>query len=150
MAIQYDLYYLYHIYHFPLPPPPPPRHLPMVIQGMENSLGDVHFIRKLHAKCEQESGLVLKRYMKYRHIKMTMSNMKNANNNVKQILPSEIHVILDELALLIQYCCMYAKYLKRLTDGAEKRKRSGGVSALGLPVIPEGTSRCLLCVYLRL
>ena len=37
------------------------QYLSMVIQGMENSLGDIYFIRKLHARCEQESGLVLKR-----------------------------------------------------------------------------------------
>ena len=48
----------------------------MVIQGMESSLGDIYFIRKLHAKCEQESGLVLKRYMKFRHIKNTIAMMK--------------------------------------------------------------------------
>ena len=40
------------------------QYLSMVIQGMENSLGDIYFIRKLHARCEQESGLVLKRYLK--------------------------------------------------------------------------------------
>ena len=120
------------------------RHLPMVIQGMESSLGDIYFIRKLHAKCEQESGLVLKRYMKFRHIKNTISLMKTSGVNnsgvgvgiskviggggttisKSNILPSEIHTILDELALLIQYCCLYSKYLKQLTDGAENRKRS--------------------------
>ena len=48
--------------------------------------------------------------------------MKGAGAN--SIAASDIHVILDELALLIQYCCMYSKYLKQLTDGAEKRLRS--------------------------
>ena len=110
----------------------------MVIQGMENSQGDVHFIRRLHTKCEQESGLVLKRYMKFRHLKITISTMKNPVNGSKQILPSEIHVILDELALLIQYCCLYSKYLKQLTDGVEKRKRTAGVAPLGAPVVAEG------------
>jgi COG4 transport protein len=109
------------------------RYLPMVIQGMENSLGDVHFIRRLHAKCEQESGLVLKRYMKYRHIKNTIAAMKSTNA-AKPILPSDIHVILDELALLIQSCCMYSKYLKQLADGADKRKRSATSSASSLLV----------------
>ena len=114
----------------------------MVIQGMESSLGDIHFIRKLHAKCEQESGLVLKRYMKFRHIKNTIAMMKTTGTGTgsgisvigitgiggtstkSTILPSEIHTILDELALLIQYCCLYSKYLKQLTDGAENRVRS--------------------------
>ena len=87
------------------------RYLPMIIQGMENSLGDVYFIRKLHNKCEHEAGLVLKRYMKYRNIKTTMAAMKaNATVAAKQaIQSSDIHVILDELALLIQYCCTYSK-----------------------------------------
>ena len=114
----------------------------MVIQGMESSLGDIYFIRKLHAKCEQESGLVLKRYMKFRHIKNTIAMMKTTGTGTgsgisvigitgiggtstkSTILPSEIHTILDELALLIQYCCLYSKYLKQLTDGAENRVRS--------------------------
>ena len=117
------------------------RYLPMVIQGMEHSLGDVHFIRKLHAKCEKEAGSVLKRYMKYRQIKVTIGAMKSGGatagssatvgvgfgtgiNSGGAILPSDIHVILDELALLVQYCCMYSKYLKQLTDGAEKRARN--------------------------
>ena len=126
----------------------------MVIQGMESSLGDVHFIRRLHARCEQESGLVLKRYMKFRHIKNTINLMKNStgtgtgsgtlsgisgisgnknSGNVKNILPSEIHTILDELALLIQYCCVYSKYIKQLADGAEKRKRSTSTSTSTSP-----------------
>ena len=106
------------------------RYLPMVIQGMENSLGDVHFIRKLHAKCELESGLVLKRYMKFRHIKETITSMKATGTAARAVLPSEIHVVLDELALLIQYCCMYSKYIKQLAEGAEKRNRTGAVSSL--------------------
>ena len=101
------------------------RYLPMVIQGMGNSLGDVHFIRRLHQRCEKESGLVLKRYMKFRHVKNTITSMTLASSAAKPILPSEIHTLLDELALLIQYCCMYLKYIKQLTDVAEKRKRSG-------------------------
>lgn len=101
------------------------RYLPIVIQGMENSMGDVHFIRRLHAKCEKESGLVLKRYMKFRKIKDTIASMKAEKATAKSvILPSDIHMVLDELALLIQYCCMYSKYIKQLTDGAEKKKRS--------------------------
>ena len=103
------------------------RYLPMVIQGMGNSLGDVHFIRRLHQRCEKESGLVLKRYMKFRHVKKTITDMTNASTTAKPILPSEIHMVLDELALLIQYCCMYSKYIKQLTDVAEKRKRSGTI-----------------------
>jgi hypothetical protein len=104
------------------------RYLPIVIQGMENSMGDVHFIRRLHAKCEKESGLVLKRYMKFRQIKDTIASMKAEKATAKSLIsPSDIHMILDELALLIQYCCMYSKYIKQLTDGAEKKKRSATV-----------------------
>ena len=132
--------FLHGFYPFILFCPYSPRHLPMVIQGMESSLGDIHFIRKLHAKCEQESGLVLKRYMKFRHIKNTIAMMKTTGTGTgisaigisgiggttpkSTILPSEIHTILDELALLIQYCCLYSKYIKQLTDGAENRVRS--------------------------
>jgi hypothetical protein len=109
------------------------QYLPMVIQGMENSLGDIYFIRKLHAKCEVESGLVLKRYMKFRHIKNTFVTMKVGSSapslkQQPQVTPAEIHVILDELALLIQYCCMYSKYLKQLCDGAQSRKRAAVVT----------------------
>ena len=39
------------------------KYLPLVIQGMENSLGDIHFVAKLHARAEKQAGLVLKRYM---------------------------------------------------------------------------------------
>ena len=39
---------------------------------------------------------------------------------------AEIHMVLDELALLIQYCCSYSNYLKQLCVGAETRTR--GVS----------------------
>lgn len=115
------------------------KYLSLVIQGMENSLGDILFIRKLHAKCEKEAGLVLKRYMKYRNVKQVIANIKptNANaataaisaatgvtNPTAKISSSELHVLLDELTLLIQYCCLYAKYLKNLCVGAETKKRS--------------------------
>ena len=82
------------------------QYLPMVIQGMENSLGDVYFMRKLHAKCERESGLVLKRYMKFRNVKDLILSIKSTSATVqaKQPTQAEMHVVLDELALLIQYC----------------------------------------------
>lgn len=98
----------------------------MVIQGLENSLGDVHFIRRLHKRCEQEAGLVLKRYMKYRTLKDTISGIKSmsADSSGKQsVHPSDIHIVMDELALLIQYCCRYAKYIKHICNGAESKPR---------------------------
>ena len=54
----------------------------------------------------------------------TDDNRRMTGAGANSIAASDIHVILDELALLIQYCCMYSKYLKQLTDGAEKRLRS--------------------------
>jgi hypothetical protein len=108
------------------------QYLPMVIQGLENSLGDVHFIRRLHKRCEQEAGLVLKRFMKYRTLKDTISGIKSmsADPNGKQsVQPSDIHLVMDELALLIQYCCRYAKYLKHICNGAESKPRQKSVDA---------------------
>lgn len=99
------------------------QYLTMVIQGMENSLGDVHFIRKLHARSEQEAGLVLKRYMKYRKIKDVINYAQNPQGKQNAVTAADMHSILDELALLIQYCCMYSKYLKQLCLGAESRPR---------------------------
>lgn len=111
------------------------QYLPMVIQGMERSLGDVHFIKRLHAKCEAEAGLVLKRYMKFRNVKELIASLKSSSSGsalqntgaggtgVKATTPAEVHAMLDELALLIQYCCLYSKYLKQLSAGAEARVR---------------------------
>ena len=125
------------------------QYLSMVIQGMENSLGDVYFIRKLHLRCEQESGLVLKRYMKFRKIKDIISSINSSagtgtgtmnaasGSGGKDVVQSaELHSILDELALLIQYCCMYSKYLKQICMGAETRIRKNS-SAEKVVVFPE-------------
>lgn len=109
------------------------QYLPMVIQGMENSLGDVFFIRRLHKKSESEAGSVLKRYMKYRNLRDIVSSLKTtsatASTTAKQVSPAEVHCIMDELALLIQYCCRYAKFLKQICTGAEakNRVRPGGM-----------------------
>lgn len=107
------------------------QYMPMVIQGMENSLGDIFFIRKLNMKVEQESGQVLKRYMKYRSIKENIAAIKLTASPTKSIAESaaaslneaQIHSLMDELALLIQYCCKYSKYLKHVCAGAESRPR---------------------------
>lgn len=109
------------------------RYLPMVIQGLESSFGDIHFVRRLHAKCETESGAILKRYMKYRNIKDIIASAKS---NSSKVTPAEMHVVLDELALLIQYCCSYSKYIKQLCLGAESRKRpaASGTSQSSSPV----------------
>ena len=122
------------------------QYLPIVLQGMESSQGDVFFIRRLHAKCERESGVILKRYLKYRNIKDAIpssangytsslaSSSKGSSNNQ---LTSELHVILDELAILIQYCCSYSKYIKQLCAGAENRARAGSRSAPQSPTAPS-------------
>lgn len=115
------------------------QYLPIVIQGMENSLGDIYFIRRLHSKCEKQSGILLKRYVKFRNLKSIVTNLTEtaASKNSRgpsqstltsSVLPSnaEMHVILDELTLMIQYCSMYTKYLNQLCEGAEKRIRSSG------------------------
>jgi hypothetical protein len=117
------------------------QYLPVVIQGMERSEGDVVFIRRLHAKCEKESGTVLKRYMTFRNVKSIMIAIKNAGEAATQYArsgpssssrgqidtplptPADMHSLLDEIALLLQYCGSYAKYLKMLCEGAEQRDR---------------------------
>jgi hypothetical protein len=100
------------------------QYLPMVIQGLESSLGDIYFLRKLHKRCEQEAGTVLKRYMKYRGVKDVISNIKSNGVASASINQAEVHVIMDELALLIQFCCKYSKYLKHVCHGAESKVRS--------------------------
>ena len=98
------------------------QYLPMVIQGLENSLGDVYFIRKLHKRCEQEAGLVLKRYMKFRGVKEVIQSLKASNTSA--VNNADVHSIMDELALLIQYCCKYSKYLRHVCSGAESKTRT--------------------------
>ena len=74
------------------------------------------------------------RYMKYRKIKDIIAKLQQEqatgtttedSKDSKKGTPtsSEIHAVLDELALLIQYCCMYARYLTQLCVGAESRER---------------------------
>jgi hypothetical protein len=108
------------------------QYLPMVIQGMESSLGDVYFIRRLHAKTEKEAGVVLKRYLKFRNVNDVMSSLKVGAAGKVITSAADLHVILDEIALLIQYCCMYGKYLKQLCVGAEEKVRTN-VSSSALP-----------------
>jgi hypothetical protein len=126
------------------------QYLPMVIQGLENSLGDVHFIRRLHKRCEQEAGLVIKRYMKYRGVKELVGNLRNssalspsaassagnsATASSQAASLAELHTIMNELALLIQYCCKYLKYLRGVCQGAENKVRANSSAA-----ISSGTS----------
>jgi hypothetical protein len=126
------------------------QYLPMVIQGLENSLGDVHFIRRLHKRCEQEAGLVLKRYMKYRGVKEMIGNLKSGNIQSSSATVStqnapntsggssgstantlaELHITMNELALLVQYCCKYRKYLRNVCQGAENKVRSSSSTAI--------------------
>ena len=104
------------------------QYLPMVIQGLENSLGDVHFLRRLHKRCETQAGLVLKRYIKWREIRERIEALKGVTPNHSQqtqqkVNQAELHMILDEVALLVQYCCRYVRYLKHVCRGAESKVR---------------------------
>jgi hypothetical protein len=122
------------------------QYLPMVIQGMENSLGDVHFIRRLHKKCERESGMVLKRYMKFRNLNDILGVIRGAGGgggvggahhtrqhssgsgggggaSTHAPSPAQMHTLMDELALLIQYCCRFSKYIRQVCKGAEVKVR---------------------------
>ena len=120
------------------------QYLPIVLQGMEKSDGDMVFIRRLHGKCAQESGLVVKRYMKFRNVKSCiaaatasssiLSRMSNSRNkktgaaatpsNQPVPTPAEMHQILDEIAIILQYCCSYGQYVSMLCKGAEDRPRN--------------------------
>lgn len=97
------------------------QYLPLVLTGMEKSYGDVHFIRRLYVRCEKEVSVILKGYMKYRNVKSQVALMKKDPIKVN---PSDIHTILDEIALMLQYCYAYAKYMRVLCAGAESRYRS--------------------------
>ena len=125
------------------------QYLPIVIQGMEKSDGDVMFIRRLHTKCSKESGLVLKRYMKFRNVKNSiaaaiasssvlsrMSNTRSKKNTTSNTpsthpvpTPAEMHQILDEIAIILQYCCSYGQYVSLLCKGAEGRSREHTVTS---------------------
>ena len=134
------------------------KYLPMVITGMENSYGDIHFIKRLHARCAREAGLVLKRYMKFRNVRdvvnhirqssgayngdsigtlargmgsslgITGSGASGSSSDVTALSQQEIHIILDELTLLIQYCSKYSRYIKQLCSGAHNRVRPNAVN----------------------
>lgn len=98
-------------------------------------VGDVYFIRRLHKCCERETGLILKRYMKYRQIKETLLaqksllaslsvhplSVKSGGSSVSSpAVPvtaldsavhtslADLHTTLDEMAILLQYCSSYA------------------------------------------
>ncbi len=129
------------------------KYLPMVLQGMENSYGDVMFLQRLHARCEREAGTVLKRYLAYRDVRSIIAHIQKGGNssmagNISRVgtslgIPSssvlssrgdgqapteqQVHIVLDELALLIQYCTLYSRYIKQLTTGSQKRVRSNPV-----------------------
>lgn len=111
------------------------QNLPMIIQGMENSYGDIYFIRRLHARCEDQAGSVLKRYMKFRRMRelidytnshVTTPASGTADRHIWTV--AEVHSIMDELALHIQYCTRYLKYLRHICKGAETKKRRGAIA----------------------
>lgn len=108
------------------------QNLPMIIQGMENSHGDVYFIRRLHARCEDQAGSVLKRYMKFRRmrelIEFTNGQVTTPTAAAHHWTVAEVHSIMDELALHIQYCTRYLKYLRHICKGAETKKRKAVTS----------------------
>lgn len=102
------------------------QYLPLVIEGMEASLGDVHFIRRLHGRCEREAGVILKRYMKFRQVRDMVSAMKtepSSTSNAAPVTSAEVHTLLDELTVLIQYSSTFGKYIEQLCVGAETRAR---------------------------
>jgi hypothetical protein len=111
------------------------KYLPMVIAGMESSQGDVYFIRQLHARVEDQSGVLLKRYMKFRNVKdmatfcRTGAVRPGSSTGVgtaehkQNWSTADIHCTMDELGLLIQYCSRYSDFMKHLCDGAESKIR---------------------------
>lgn len=96
-------------------------YLPIVLQGLEGCHGDVHFLRNLHAKVHTEIQAVLKKYIKYR-----------ALNDLQTLPTADLHSLMDEIALIAQYCCKYSKYLKHIVSGAEGRQR--GVTVFTYPL----------------
>lgn len=97
-------------------------YLPIVLQGLEESAGDVYFLRGLHAKVEEEARSILKKYIKYRNLNEFVS----AFSSPQAPSAAEVHSIMDEVALLLQYCQRYSKYLKHVCHGAEARTRPCG------------------------
>ena len=122
------------------------KYLPLVIQGMENSLGDVHFVAKLHERSEKQAQMVLKKYLKYRNCREVLTSVKaaglegelasiavggsgpTAGDVVSVDSSAGLHEMLDELTLLIQYCCLYSRYLWQIAQGAKLRVRAGFAS----------------------
>lgn len=51
-------------------------YLPIVVQGLERSQGDVLFVRRLHARVEKESSIILRRYLKFRNVREKISKFK--------------------------------------------------------------------------
>ena len=122
------------------------QYLPLVIEGMEASLGDVHFIRRLHGRCEREAGLILKRFMKHRQVRDLVSAMRaepSAANTSSPVSPAEVHTMLDELTVLIQYSCTFGKYVDQLCAGAEARPRKGAEGKVVVFAAPTDFSRML-------
>ena len=123
------------------------KYLPLVIQGMENSLGDVHFVARLHERSEKQAQTVLKKYLKYRNCREVLTSVKtagldgelasiaiggsgpNAGDVVSVGSSAGLHEMLDELTLLIQYCCLYSRYLWQIAEGAKTRDRKAFASS---------------------
>lgn len=127
------------------------QYLPVVIQGLERTYGDIFFIRRLHAKCEKEVDIVVKKYLSYRNVKSMITSLKAPTSNTSKSssqtpgssgnIPSsaELHSFLDEIALILQYCSSYSKYLKMLCDGAEHRIRDVSSSSPQAPTVSSAS-----------
>ncbi|CAM9300060.1 unnamed protein product, partial [Ectocarpus fasciculatus] len=113
------------------------QYLPVVIEGMENSNGDIHFIRKLHAVCTTESGIILKRYMKYRKLTDVLAVVKGGATAKGSPTIADVHGILDEFTLLLQYCCSYSSYMNDLCRNAESPRKQGSKAVANKPSQPR-------------
>jgi hypothetical protein len=118
------------------------RYLPVVIQGLERTQGDILFLRRLHNKCEREVDVVMKKYLASRNLRGVIASLRSPSS-AGQGKPSpappssaEMHAHLDELALLLQYCGSYSRYLKMLCEGAENRVRGAAPTTLDAPAAP--------------
>jgi hypothetical protein len=124
---------------------------------MDSCLGDVHFIRRLHHKIEIESGELLKRYVKAKRVRYIISQMQNSKVLTKASVSgsgsptraqkepgghlslADLHAVLDELAVLVQYCESYRRYLRTLCHSAETATRQGTQGTGQIVVFGAGT-----------
>lgn len=113
-------------------------YLPIVLQGLEECSGDIYFIRNLHKKVELEASRIIKKFIKYRNLNEFVQNLarfppqsssSTTATNASMMSAAEIHALMDEVAVVIQYCSKYSKYLKHIAHGAEARVRPSPTTA---------------------